>query len=250
MKSLPGAMPPEADFTLDGYRALLDSFDECGYRARGFAETEADRPHLILRHDLDMSIQAARPIAEIEAARGLRTHYFVMIRTEMYNPWSGRGRAGLLALADLGHRIGLHFDAALYPDDFASLDEACRRECDALEQLLGRTVEMVSLHRPAKTLLGLDKLLGGRPHVYQPRWFEHIGYCSDSRGTWGHGHPLHHAVVTAGRALQLLTHPIWWTSGVGLPVEKLTMFVDGRTRFLRDELAAHCHVFPEAARER
>lgn len=239
-------MPPEADFTLDGYRALLDSFDEHGYRVRGFVDMDPHRAHLILRHDLDMSVQAARPIAEIEANRGLCAHYFVLMRTEMYNPWSKRSRADLLALADLGHRIGLHFDAALYPDSFVSLDEACRLECDALEQLLGQTVEMVSLHRPAKALLGLDKALGGRPHVYQPRWFEHIGYCSDSRGAWVHGHPLRHAAVDAGRALQLLTHPIWWTGAARPPVDKLTMFVDSRTRLLRDELAAHCSVFDRA----
>ena len=154
-----------------------------------------------------------------------------------------------MALAGLGHRIGLHFDAALYPNDLASLDEACRRECDALEQLLGRAVEMVSLHRPAKTLLGLDRTLGGRAHCYQPRWFKHIGYCSDSRGAWGHGHPLCHSAVTAGRALQLLTHPIWWTGDAGTPVDKLTLFVDARTHLLRDELAAHCRVFPRAQRE-
>ena len=241
-------MPPESDFTLDGYRALLDSFHECGYRIRGFTDVHADQPHLILRHDLDMSIQAARPIADIEAARGLHAHYFVLLRTEMYNPWSGRGRADLLALSQLGHQIGLHFDAALYPEDIASLDDACRRECDALEQLLGRPVAMVSLHRPSKTLLGVDRELGGRPHVYQPRWFENIGYCSDSRGAWGHGDPMRHRSVTAGRAFQLLTHPIWWTGDPGSPVEKLLTFVDGRVRLLRNELAAQCVIFPKAPR--
>ena len=83
-------MPPEAAFTLDGYRALLDSFEEQSYRVRGFLDVNSDRSDLILRHDLDMSIQAARPIADIEAARGLSAHYFVLIRTEMYNP----GRRG------------------------------------------------------------------------------------------------------------------------------------------------------------
>ena len=195
-------MPPEADFTLDGYCALLDSFEERGYRARGFADTDSDRLHLIpsprSRH-VDPGGAADRRYSKRRAA--CAAHYFVLMRTEMYNPWSARGRSDLLALADLGHRIGLHFDAALYPNDLASLDEACRRESDALEQLLGRAVEMVSLHRPPKTLLGLDKTLGERTHCYQPRWFEHIGYCSDSRGAWGHGHPLCHAAVTAGPGL-------------------------------------------------
>ena len=241
-------MPPEADFTLDGYRGLLDSFEERGYQARFRGHrlrTAAPDPTPRSRHVDPGGAAHRRNRSGARSSRPL----FVLMRTEMYNPWSARGRSDLLAMADLGHRIGLHFDAALYPDDVASLDEACRRECDALEQLLGRAVEMVSLHRPAKTLLGLDRTLGGRAHCYQPRWFEHIGYCSDSQGAWGHGHPLSHAAVTAGRALQLLTHPIWWTGDAGSPVEKLTMFVDARARLLREELAAHCRVYPQTQRK-
>ena len=240
-------IPPEADFTLTGYRVLLDSFLKRGYGTPGFANADSDRPHLILRHDLDMSIQAARPIADIEAARGLRAHYFVLIRTEMYNPWSKRGRADLAALIELGHEIGLHFDAGLYPSNIDALDEACRIECDALEQLLGRSVTIVSFHRPEEALLSHDRELGSRLHTYQPRWFEHMGYCSDSRGAWHHGHPLRHPAVASGRALQLLTHPIWWAEDVGTPVKKLNDFVGVRADLLREELAAHCSVFPENA---
>ena len=47
-------------------------------------------------------------------------------------------------------------------------------------------------------------------HTYEPKFVKDIGYCSDSRGGWHHGHPLSHSSVKEGKALQLLTHPIWW----------------------------------------
>ncbi len=236
-------MASPADFTCDGYAALLDAFVERGYGATAYADVEPGQPQLVLRHDLDMSIQEARPIADIEAARGMAAHYFVLLRTEMYNPWSRAGRADLRAIADAGHDIGLHFDAALYADDLDTLDRVCREECDVLEQPMGRAVSLVSLHRPRKSLLGLDRPLGGRRHTYEPAFFTAIGYCSDSRGAWHHGHPLDHQAAAENRALQLLTHPIWWT-GEGSGVQRqLDGFIDHSMNRLRDEIASQIDTF-------
>ena len=113
-------MTSPAEFCHTGYAALLDGFIDRDYRAVSYDAVERTQAHLILRHDLDMSIQAARPLADIETARALAAHYFVLLRTELYNPWSRAGRADLHALADAGHTVGLHFDAALYADDMAS----------------------------------------------------------------------------------------------------------------------------------
>jgi len=232
----------QTDFTLEAYAALLDQFKARGYQVRGYADAMPTQPHLILRHDLDMSIQAARVIADVEAERRMKAHYFVLLRTEMYNPWSARGRSDLGAIAAAGHNVGLHLDASLYPDDLDALDEACTIECDALSQIMGRAVTMVSLHRPHARLLGLKRSLGGRPHSYQPRFFSDIGYCSDSRGAWHHGHPLDHPAIAECHAVQLLTHPIWWVTG-GDVVAKLNEFAERRDEVLRTELAANCEPY-------
>lgn len=231
------------EFTLEGYAALVDQFLARGYEIRGYADALPDRPHLILRHDLDMSIQAGRTVAECEAARGVAAHYFVLLRTDMYNPWSARSRADLRAIAEAGHKIGLHLDASLYTDELDALDDACATECDALEQILGRSVTMVSLHRPRARLLGLKRSLGGRPHSYQPRYFNEIGYSSDSRGAWHHGHPLDNPAVAENRALQLLTHPIWWTGDGPGPQRRLDAFVRENTARLRTDLAEQTDVY-------
>ena len=234
------------DFTLEGYRALLQAFLDRGYRARCFGDCEPNSRHLLLRHDIDVSIEAAFRIAEIEGDLGIRATYFVMLRTEMYNPFSQRGLAGLARLTSLGHRVGLHFDASYYDDAPEVLDAAVAQECSALETMTGSGVDIVSFHRPPSALQGLDRLVGGRAHTYEPRFVQRMDYCTDSRGGWHHGHPLDRPAVAEGRALQLLTHPIWWVAAPGDTVrEKLDRFALGRFDLLRAELARNCEAYPQ-----
>jgi hypothetical protein len=215
--------------------ALLDR----GYEARSYESAELEKSHLILRHDIDMSLDAALPIAEIEKSFGLRAHYFVLVRTEMYNLFSAQAGRVLRELAALGHEIGLHFDASLH--DPADLDHAAAAECAALELATSAAVRTISFHRPAQMLLGYPDRLAGRLHAYQPRFYSEMGYCSDSQGAWRHGHPLLHSAVRKKQALQLLTHPIWWNgTDSETPIARLDRFAASRDNVLRKELAANC----------
>lgn len=235
------------DFTLNGYRGLIEALYARGYAAVGYGAADPAARHLLLRHDLDMSIDAALPVAEVEAAQGAKGHYFVLLRTEMYNPWSAAARNSLNRIAALGHEVGLHFDASLYPDDTAALDTAAAIECASLEAIVGRPVETISFHRPASRLLDRAEPVAGRRHAYQPRFFREMGYCSDSRGAWHYGHPLDHPAVAQGHALQLLTHPIWWRRSMPLdPVSVLDEFRLARDGVLGAALSANCEPYRAA----
>lgn len=232
------------DFTHAGYVNLLASLAALGYEARTFHDFDPASRHLLLRHDIDMSIQAAVPIAAAEAERGWTASYFVLVRTEMYNPFSGAAMADLARIAAMGHEIGVHFDCSLYTDDGEALDKAAAAECRVLEDMTARPVRLISFHRPARSLLGRAAPLAGRPHTYMPRFYSDIGYCSDSQGRWRFGHPLAHAAVVEKRALQLLTHPIWWEGSACIDVQqRLEAFAEERRRMLRRELAANCQTF-------
>lgn len=231
-------------FTLARYRVLLEEFQKRGYRACRFVEADPTRRHLILRHDIDMSIRAALPMAEIEQELGLVATYFVLVRTEMYNPFSQQSLDDLQKLIQCDHEIGLHFDASLYDQDVKALNWAAKRECAVLEEMLACSVEVISLHRPAKNLLGFASLLGGRHHALEPRFFCDMGYCTDSRGDWHHGHPLDHPAVAEGRGLQLLTHPIWWNAPANATAqEKLDHLARKQYNLFRAELARNCDVY-------
>lgn len=231
------------EFSLLGYRALLTGLFERGYSARDFSNFDSQSQHLLLRHDIDMSIAAAHEIAALERDIGVTSTFFVLLRSELYSPFSESGRADLLKLVALGHEIGLHLDASLYADETTALDEAAAWECDLLERLIDQPVRIVSLHRPAQSLINTKNSLGGRPHTYQRRYFSEIGYCSDSRGDWGHGHPFDHQSIMNKTALQLLTHPIWWTGEAAGPKDRLDRFLRRRHDALSRALAQNCSVF-------
>lgn len=230
-----------AEFSPAGYAALIGALRERGYAPCGFTDADPAQRHLILRHDVDFSLAAALAMAEREAALGIAATYFVLLRTEFYNPLSGTGLAALEHIAAL-HTVGLHFDVSLYGPDAGQLDSAAARECDLLAQVIGRPVELVSYHRPGAAHMGEAGRLGGRLNAYAPRFVREMGYCSDSRGEWHHGHPLDHPAIPAGRALQLLIHPFWWQAPAQPPAERLTRFLADRSALLDRELARHCSV--------
>jgi len=236
------------EFTLDAYARLLLALRDLGYEDVEFPEAVPARRHLVVRHDIDMTIDSAVRMAEVESELGIGADYFVLLRSDLYNPMSADSESGIKRIIALGHRIGLHFDASLYPgQDMEGLDRICAAECALLESWFGIAVRMVSFHRPAPGFLGLDKDIGGRGHTYQPRYFKALAYCSDSRGGWHHGHPL--GLVGSGdpRALQLLTHPVWWDSkGRESPAERLDRLATDRHDSYRRELARNCQPYAEA----
>ncbi|MDA0231698.1 MAG: hypothetical protein O3B21_16155 [Proteobacteria bacterium] len=214
-----------------------------GYKIKNFTEVEAKQPHLILRHDIDQCLDTAARLAELEAEQGWCASYFVLMRSEMYNPFSPSAARALEAISAGGHEIGLHLDAAIYGNDAEALEKAAGRECAMLESIAGRHVRMISFHRPAQHLQPYDHIIAGRINTYESRFFNEIGYCSDSRGGWHHGHPLDHDSLNKGHALQLLTHAIWWIGAHATAQEKLTAYLDGRIAVLESELAEHCAVY-------
>ncbi len=230
-------------FTEAGYRATIQGLLSRGYGLRSFHELDPTRQHLVLRHDIDQSIPAARRMADIEAGEGWSSTWFVLLRTEMYNPFSRAATQDIRAMVAAGHEVGLHLDASLY-GDAASLEAGAAGECRALEDIAGAPVRIVSFHRPAAALLGGAGVVAGRPHTYGDRFTKETGYCSDSRGAWRHGHPFDHPAVASGTALQLLTHAVWWIGPAGRTrVERLADVLDAARSRLDDELAANNEVW-------
>jgi hypothetical protein len=231
-------------FSPNGYRTLITRLLESGYKVSSFEEVDPRKPDLILRHDVDMSLSAAVTIGRIERELNVSAAYFILLRSEMYNPFAPESVAGLNQLLDLGHEIGLHFDASLYPDDVSKLEAGVAEECRILEALCGREVRIVSFHRPSPQLLGLERDFAGRIHTYQPQFFDEIEYCSDSNGQWSHGAPFERDNVKEGKALQLLTHPIWWSTEAEIsPARTLDEFVVTRSLNFRSELEKNCGVY-------
>ncbi|MBJ26647.1 MAG: hypothetical protein CL567_03190 [Alphaproteobacteria bacterium] len=239
------------EFTFQSYSYLINEFLNLGYSVVNFSAMNPLKQHLILRHDIDMSLEAALPIAEIERNIGVKATYFILLRSDLYNPFSETGLKILKRLYDLGHEIGLHFDASLYSENISVMNNKANIECELLERILERKINVISFHRPSPRLLNIEGPLSGRIHTYQPKFFKNIGYCSDSRGGWYYGHPLKHSSVLSLKAIQLLTHPIWWSRNIGLdPIEVLDDFREKKDKLIAKTISSNCDPYRNSRGEK
>jgi hypothetical protein len=199
-------------FDLDHYAELLDSAKQGGYRFALF--DRAPLPgDLFLRHDVDLSLEAAIELAELEAARDARATYFLMTESVFYNLASPIGRASVDRLRTLGHRVGLH---AVYPN--ADRDD--------------RFDAVLAWHNPDPEYM--REPVTGAVNVMQEPWFDPDHYRSDSNQRWRQGCP--HEQLAGGdfEWLQLLIHPeIWVYPGATMGETMRAMLVAERETRLR-----------------
>ena len=202
-------------FDLEHYGELLDAARAGGYRFAHF-----DRPpragDLQLRHDVDLSLDAALRMAALEAEAAASATYFLMTESVFYNLASSEGVAAIARLRELGHRVGLH---AVYPR--AALDE--------------RFDPVVAWHNPDPEYMRLP--VEGAVNVMEAGYFDPPTYRSDSNQRWQHGCP--HVELRAGSFpwLQLLTHPEIWVYPGSTMGETMRAMLDAERERRLEQLA-------------
>jgi hypothetical protein len=175
-------------FDLAEYERLLEAAVRGGYRWATFDHEPRERD-LFLRHDVDLSLEAALALARLEHDLGARATYFLMTESVFYNLASHVGEHALERLRELGHAVGLH---AVYPG--ARLDERFDR--------------VVAWHNPDPEYMSAP--VDGAVNVMQPPWFSPETYRSDSNHRWRHGSPRQALERSEFTWLQLLIHPEIW----------------------------------------
>jgi hypothetical protein len=189
-------------FDLAHYGELLAAAKSGGYRFAGF-DHEPAPGDLLLRHDVDLSLDAALTLAGLEAEAGVQATYFLMTQSIFYNLASPEGEHALGRLRELGHGVGLH---AVYP----------RLELD------DRFDPVVAWHNPDSEFM--REPLDGAVNVMQPGYFDPDHYRSDSNQHWRSGCPHEELAAGAFEWLQLLTHPeIWAYPGETMRATMLAM---------------------------
>jgi hypothetical protein len=219
-----------ADFTEDRYREMLAAAKRT-YSFEPFGTT-SQAPHVLWRHDVDLSPHRALRLAEIEAEEGVRATYFVYLHSELYNLLEADVFDRVRRILELGHWPGLHFDPSFYgirPEEKPT--EKIRFERDLLTELIGRPVEAFSFHNPTTSELVVnDDRLAEMTNAYGRTISENYVYVSDSNGYWRHGRLPD--VLAAGEKprLHVLTHPEWWQAEPMSPRRRLARCIEGRAR--------------------
>ena len=196
------------EFSIRGYEHLLDSLAEQRYGVVTFRDLPrtADAGVCVLRHDVDATLDFAMRLADIEAGRGIRATYFVMLRSPLYNALSRQATAELRQLAAAGHEVGLHFDNR-DGDQGEGLEQRISRDLAILSDQVGAPVSAFSFHQPTADLLARRVSVPGAINAYS------IGdsgyrYVSDSNRDWRGSDVAEY--IRQRTPLQLLVHPMWW----------------------------------------
>lgn len=199
-------------FTYDAYGELLELFLRNGFVFSGYADAQMYPRSCILRHDIDLSIAKALQMAEYEASLNfkVRSTFFVLLRTDFYNPASRDSVKMLREIAAMGHEIGLHFDESAYDDiDLNTCSQSVQGEADVLQGILGIPIRAVSMHMPSQCFLKSDLNFEGLINAYSKVFFKEFKYLSDSMRKWRED-PVVAVESREYDRMHILTHPIWY----------------------------------------
>ena len=204
-------------YSLASYRGLLELALAEGWTFRGFTDDidVADRP-LLLRHDVDFSVDLALEMATVNAEVGVSGTFFLLLRANLYNLLAPRNIDRVKAMVALGQCVGLHFAAfEPVPERESDVFAAVEREMDQLRHEIPELQPVVAWHSPTGPWLAryAEAKLPGMVNVYNAEFIKETCYRSDSN--------LRNSVEQfesvlrdpAVRRLHLLFHPLNWAAG-------------------------------------
>lgn len=204
------------DYSLRSYASTLVAYRDAGYAVTSFANY-LDAPseqHLILRHDIDNSIEQAARVARIDAEAGCTATFFMRVHAQGYNLMSLPSLRIVREMQELGHEVQLHLEGGI--SDWLGGDsfDWAERQRSVIEAAIGEDLRGFSSHEPAR-MGGIDfansllDLWGLEYHAYEERFMmPNMKYLSDSSGRWREGH--FGLWVGKEPLMQVLTHPFWW----------------------------------------
>lgn len=204
-------------FTCESYAAMLKELNKKGYPFKNYSNWQETDRSVILRHDVDYSLEKAVFLSEIEKSvfpEGVQATYFVLVSTNFYNIHSLASKNQLRQIIENGGMIGLHFDETQYNiSDEREMQKYVCEETDILSAAAGTKINAVSMHRPSEKFLSAEAEFPGMINSYSGTYFKSMKYLSDSRRHWREDVD---EIIGSGRyrRLHILTHPFWYMQGV------------------------------------
>lgn len=177
------------------YREFLQRFLDAGYTFTDFEGITSGDHKVVMHHDIDGDPEFALKIAQVERELDIKSYYFFMTHSKMYNLCAYQGL--LFQLQGLGRKVGLHYDP----------DRSFYWQKQLFEEIFDQEIEgdMISIHRPKFPVMESHIT-----HTYEDKYFKDVEYVSDSQGMWKYGTPFERDAFKEGKNMHILTHPTWW----------------------------------------
>lgn len=201
----------KCDFSLNHYFEVLNHYKEeysIGKLKDFFILSKKDK-FIILRHDVDFSLEKALHMAEAESENGLSSTFFIPLHSQFYNALSKNSVSIIKKISELGHEIGLHYDTSFLSESSYEEIQQIKNEIKILEKILQIKIISVAPHVPSVTRqLSADLNKEGLLDAMSPKILEKTKYISESAYFWREGCMCNH--IGKQNSLVVLTHPIWW----------------------------------------
>lgn len=219
-----------SDFTERNYKRLLKiakkKFDF------EFFGTNNKKPHVLLRHDVDVSVHRAIALAEIEADLGIHSTYFLRLHCEYYNMFEREVYKKIKRIITLGHELGLHFDTDFFDNikNKRSLSIYLENDRKIIERIFLKKINVFSFHNPEvwNVLRFTDNKIAGMINVYGKKITTNYTYCSDSNGYWRYERLENLLKKPQIKRLHVLIHPEWWQKVSLSPHQRIIRSINGR----------------------
>lgn len=211
-------------FTILGYKRMLEIALKNGYKFAFFHQKDiflSDEKICFLRHDIDVSVELAYEMALIESELGIKSTYFFMLRSPVYNLFSRHNHIFVEKIIELGHEIALHYDEGFYPKHNKELNKLVKYEVITLENIFNIKIQTVSFHQPSEDIIQNKIELIDYINTYSKKDLQGFHYISDSNKVWKEYHPQIIFEQSLYPKLHLLIHPIWWITEQDLSTEIL-----------------------------
>lgn len=211
----------KCNFSIRHYFDVLDkaknNYDFIG-PLRDVYKLKKKKNFIILRHDVDISLDHALKMAQMEYDHNLHSTFFILLHSPFYNALTKKNISIIRKISELGHEIGLHYDTDVLSKSPNRAHLQIKNEAKILEDISDQKIVSVTQHNPTTSIKLNPKLISGFLDAMHSTLAKSAVYMSDSVQNWRKGCMCNH--VGEISKLQILTHPIWWHE-IALPLDEI-----------------------------
>lgn len=204
----------------DVYRQIICDIKKTGHGNVLYREALGMSSFIVMRHDVEFSLDRAYVLSQIESELDFKSTYFVQLTNNSYNALSKQSIDMMRDMAYRGHEIGLHYHLNGEKDALAVRD-GVRDQLRIMSEMVGMPITTYSFHRPKKDTYYYDIRIDGTINAYSSEFFTYaenvtedtpleVKYIADSKHRWNYGYPDYETLMKYPK-IQLLLHPFSWT---------------------------------------
>lgn len=242
-------------FSYNYYMEIIEAIKRGG---KGYSFHQLSKEYVnkfvIMRHDVEFSVERAYNLAVFENENGFHSTYFFQLTNNAYNILSRTNRGMIGKIASMGHMVGLHFHLNGM-NHIENIQKQIVKEIGIMSAMLEMEINSFSIHRPTAEVLRDTIKLPGIINAYDEAFFSFtedvvekppkIKYLSDARHRWNYGLEPSEETLDKYDQIQILIHPYSWTQNGYNNLDNFRTLVKEKQREFITTLNSECKHFAE-----